>query len=97
MEKESQKEKPSERVREKTLKLTYKEQIALDKLPEKIDALEKLIEEKKSCLADPKCYENIGITTLADELNELEDEYEAKVEELLTIEEKQELIAQQDV
>ena len=44
------------------------------------------------CLADPSCYEEKGITVLAAELAELEAEYETKVEELLTIEEKVEAI-----
>ena len=92
MEKESVKEKPVERVKQKTLKLTYKEKIALEKLPSEIDELETQIDEKKNCLADPKCYEKIGITVLADELAKLEELYEQKVEELLSIEEKVEEI-----
>ncbi|WP_345993825.1 ribosomal protection-like ABC-F family protein [Sulfurimonas sp. HSL-1716] len=92
MEKESTKEKPVERVKQKTLKLTFKEKIALEKLPSEINELEKRIDEKKSCLADPSCYEKIGITVLAAELQELEDTYEQKVEELLSIEEKVEEI-----
>ncbi|WP_345980783.1 ABC-F family ATP-binding cassette domain-containing protein [Sulfurimonas sp. HSL3-2] len=92
MEKESVKEKPVERVKQKTLKLTYKEKIALEKLPSEIDELEAQIDEKKNCLADPKCYEKIGITVLADELAKLEELYEQKVEELLSIEEKVEEI-----
>ena len=92
MEKESVKEKPVERLKQKTLKLTYKEKIALEKLPSEIDELETQIDEKKNCLADPKCYEKIGITVLADELAKLEELYEQKVEELLSIEEKVEEI-----
>ena len=84
--KEPKREKP------KTLKLTYKEKIALEKLPLEIDELELQIEEKNNCLADPKCYEDIGITQLAKELEELENSYEQKVEELLTIQEKEEEI-----
>lgn len=88
------KSKPKEISREKpkTLKLTFKEKIALEKLPQEIDELESKIEEKNMCLADPKCYEDIGITALAKELQELEEIYEQKVEELLTIEEKEESI-----
>jgi len=86
--------KPKELVRkkEKTLKLTFKEKIALEKLPNEIDELELKMEEKNKCLANPKCYEDIGITELAKELQELEEVYENKVEELLTIQEKEELI-----
>lgn len=82
-----QKEEKAKRV-----KLTFKEKIALEKLPIEIEDLEKLMEEKNECLADPKCYEEIGITTLAKELQDLEELYEQKVEELLTIEEKAEEI-----
>ena len=83
---ERKKEKP------KTLKLTFKEKIALETLPQEIDELELKIEEKNNCLADPKCYEEIGITALAKELSEIEEIYEKKVEELLIIEEKAEEI-----
>jgi len=76
----------------KPLKLTFKEKIALEKLPLEIDELEKLIDDKSQCLADPQCYEDIDIVTLADELQELQNIYEQKVEELLNIEEKLEQI-----
>ncbi|MCI4406106.1 MAG: ABC-F family ATP-binding cassette domain-containing protein [Sulfuricurvum sp.] len=76
----------------KALKLTFKEKIALEKLPLEIDELEQQIDEKKKCLANPQCYEKIGITVLAAELQKLEDVYEQKVEELLSIEEKLEEI-----
>ena len=85
--KEEVKEKP------KTLKLTFKEKMALEKLPQEIDELELKIEEKNNCLADPKCYEEIGLSVLAKELQELEELYEQKIEELLSIEEKQEMLA----
>jgi len=79
----------------KPLKLTFKEKIALEKLPLEIDELEKLIDDKSQCLADPQCYEDIDIVTLADELQELQNIYEQKVEELLNIEEKLEQINNQ--
>ena len=93
MEKESAKEKPVERVKQKELKLTFKEKIALEKLPIEIEELEKLIDEKNGCLSNPACYEKIGITVLAEELQKLKENYEQKVDELLTIEEKAEEIA----
>ncbi len=93
MEKESVKEKPQERVKQKELKLTFKEKIALEKLPIEIEELEKLIDEKNLCLSNPSCYEKIGITTLAQELQKLKESYEEKVDELLSIEEKAEEIA----
>jgi ATP-binding cassette subfamily F protein uup len=94
MEKTATVVKPKEatREKEKTLKLTFKEKIALEKLPIEIDELETKIEEKNACLASPKCYEEIGITKLAQELAALEALYEEKIEELLTIQEKEELI-----
>ncbi len=86
------KENEQKTTKPKTLKLTFKEKIALETLPKEIDELELKIEDKNNCLTNPKCYEDIGITTLAKELSELEDIYEKKVEELLSIEEKAEEI-----
>ena len=84
--------KKDKQVKQKVLKLTYKEKIALEQLPLEIEELELLMDEKNSCLANPKCYEEIGITALAKELNDIEAEYEEKVEELLNIQEKEEEI-----
>ncbi len=98
MEKEITTIKPKEQKREKQklLKLIYKEKIALEKLPLEIEELEMLIEEKSNCLADPDCYKEIGIAALAQELANIESEYEEKVEELLTIQEKVEEINAQE-
>ena len=76
----------------KPIKLTFKEKIALEELPNQIEQLEEKIETINNCLADPSCYEEKGLTQLANELEKLEDEYEEKVEELLEIEEKLEKI-----
>jgi len=78
--------------KQKTLKLTFKEKIALEKLPLEIEEIELKIAQKNECLANPKCYEEIGVTQLAKELAELEKMYEQKVEELLEIQEKEEEI-----
>lgn len=86
------KEIESKKQKTKTLKLTFKEKMSLENLPEEIEKLEEKIELKNECLANPKCYEEIGISTLAKELAEIEEEYELKVEELLTIQEKEEEI-----
>jgi ATP-binding cassette subfamily F protein uup len=88
-----QEAKKPKKEKTKPLKLTYKEKILLEQLPLEIEELELLIDEKNECLADPKCYETIGISKLAEELKELETTYEEKVEQLLTIQEKEELIA----
>ncbi|MBA1437848.1 MAG: ABC-F family ATP-binding cassette domain-containing protein [Epsilonproteobacteria bacterium] len=84
--------KQEKKAKPKQLKLTYKEKIALEKLPQEIDALEAQIGQKNNCLADPECYGEVGLSQLAKELEALEAEYEQKVEELLNIEEKVEAI-----
>ncbi|MGA9046676.1 ribosomal protection-like ABC-F family protein [Sulfuricurvum sp.] len=76
----------------KALKLTFNEQRALEKLPLEIEALETKIDELNASLADPKKYEKIGISVLAEELEKTKALYETKVDELLTIEEKAEEI-----
>lgn len=76
----------------KVLKLTFNEQRALEKLPAEIEALEAKIDELNASLADPKKYEKIGISVLAEELEKTKLLYETKVDELLTIEEKVEEI-----
>jgi ATP-binding cassette subfamily F protein uup len=78
--------------KEKILKLSYKEKEQLQRLPDEIESLEKDIEELNTCLSSPKCYENKGLSVLADELKKLEALYEEKVELLLNIEEKVEII-----
>ncbi|MEA3372745.1 MAG: ABC-F family ATP-binding cassette domain-containing protein [Campylobacterota bacterium] len=88
-------EKPKQVEKSKPIKLTYKEKMALESLPEEIEAIEEQIEAMNSCLADPECYGEKGIQTLAKELEALEASYEATVEELLTIEEKVEAIEAQ--
>lgn len=76
----------------KVFKLTFNEQRALEKLPLEIEALESKIDELNASLADPKKYEKIGISVLAEELEKTKALYEEKVDELLTIEEKAEEI-----
>jgi len=88
--KKQQPPKDTKEQKPKKTKLTFKEKIALEKLPLEIDELETKIEEKNNCLSDPKCYETVGLSVLAKELQELQNLYEEKVEELLSIEEKAE-------
>jgi ABC transport system ATP-binding/permease protein len=76
----------------KVFKLTFNEQRALEKLPQEIETLEAKIDELNASLADPKKYEKIGISILAEELEKTKALYEEKVDELLTIEEKAEEI-----
>ena len=78
--------------KKEVFKLTYKEKEALKKLPTQIEAMENKIEEINNCLANPDCYQDIGLTKLSTELEEKEAEYEGMIEELLRIEEKVEII-----
>jgi len=90
LEVELEKEKTSVKVvnePKKQTKLSYKDQREYDSLPNEIEELEAKIEELNSCLADPKCYEKIGIVTLSKELEEKKAIYEEKVERFLTLEE----------
>lgn len=86
------KESTQTREKPKTLKLTFKEKIALEKLPLEIAEIEEEIAQINSCLSDPKCYEERGLSKLAKELEEAEKIYEEKMEELFAIEEKVEEI-----
>ncbi len=79
----------------KPLKLSFNEKKALETLPKEIEAIEIQMEQLNHCLADPTCYEEKGISVLANELNDLEVRYEQKVEALLDIEEKLERIEAQ--
>ncbi|MGJ0300218.1 ribosomal protection-like ABC-F family protein [Aliarcobacter cryaerophilus] len=90
LEVELEKEKTSVKVvnePKKQTKLSYKDQREYDSLTNELEELEAKIEELNSCLADPKCYEKIGIVTLSKELEEKKAIYEEKVERFLTLEE----------
>ncbi|MCT7524864.1 ABC-F family ATP-binding cassette domain-containing protein [Aliarcobacter cryaerophilus] len=90
LEVELEKEKTSVKVvnePKKQTKLSYKDQREYDTLPNELEELEAKIEELNSCLADPKCYEKIGIVALSKELKEKKAIYEEKVERFLTLEE----------
>ncbi|MCT7496382.1 ribosomal protection-like ABC-F family protein [Aliarcobacter cryaerophilus] len=90
LEVELEKEKTSVKVvnePKKQTKLSYKDQREYDSLPNELEELEVKIEELNNCLADPKCYEKIGIVTLSKELEEKKAIYEEKVERFLTLEE----------
>jgi len=83
------------KLKKEVFKLSYKEKEALKKLPDQIEALENKIEEINNCLADPDCYQEIGLSKLSQELLDKEAEYEGLIEELLRIEEKVEIIENQ--
>ena len=88
-EKEIEKPKPV-RERKRKAKLSYKEQKLLEELPLKIEELEEKIAQINECLADPNCYEEKGINTLAEELSQMESEYEKLMEKYIELEEKRE-------
>jgi ATP-binding cassette subfamily F protein uup len=78
--------KKEEPVKEKKqTKLSYKQQQAYDNLPSEIEILEAKIAEINSCLYDPKCYEEKGLTALSEELQKLENEYEEKTDAYLEV------------
>lgn len=89
---ENEPKESKEKPKQKPLKLTFNEQKQLEILPDEIEALEAKIDELNSSLSNPAIYEQIGITTLAKELEEAKELLEQKIDELLAIEEKIEQI-----
>ena len=90
LESDIEKEKTSVKVvnePKKQTKLSYKDQREYDSLPNELEELENKIAELNSCLADPKCYEKIGIVALSKELEEKKAIYEEKVDRFLELEE----------
>jgi len=81
------KEKPKPK---KKKKLSYKEQKELDELPKLIEELETAIAEIEECLADPECYNEKGLVSLSNELEELKKIYDEKIERYLELEELKE-------
>ena len=85
---EKEKNNPKiENLPKKQVKLSYKDQREYDSLPKELEKIEEKIEEINSCLADPKCYEKIGIVVLSKELEEKKAIYEEKVDRFLELEE----------
>lgn len=85
---EKEKNNPKiENLPKKQVKLSYKDQREYDSLPKELEKIEEKIAELNSCLADPKCYEKIGIVVLSKELEETKAIYEEKVERFLELEE----------
>ena len=69
----------------KQTKLSYKDQRDFDNLPDEIEKLEAEIEKLNTCLGDPECYQEKGLTTLSEELSKLEEVYEEKSERYLAL------------
>jgi len=80
----------------RSVKLSYKEKLEYEKLPDQIDEIENKIEELKKCLSNPECYEKIGLIKLSEELSKKEEELEPLIDRLLEIEEKLETIKHMD-
>ncbi|AXX87483.1 ABC transporter, ATP-binding protein [Malaciobacter marinus] len=87
LQKTSQNEEKKRSQPKKQNKLSYKDQVEYDKLPDEIEELENKIEEINNCLANPKCYEQKGIVIVSQELEEVKSVYETKVERFLELEE----------
>jgi len=68
-------------------KLTYNDKRDYEILPKEIEVLEQKIEELNKCIMDPKCYEEIGLVALSEELEKTNNQYEQKVEKFLELEE----------
>ena len=90
--KEKKDEPKFKKVQNRDLKLSYKEKIEYKELPIKIETLEKKIKELNECLQDPNCYNQKGISKIAQELSESESELEKLIERFLEIEEKIDII-----
>ena len=71
-------------------KLSYKEKLEYEKLPDEIDELEMKVAELNECLANPKCYEEKGIIKISEELEQTKNILEEKIERYLELEEKKE-------
>ncbi|WP_457564418.1 ribosomal protection-like ABC-F family protein [Caminibacter sp.] len=87
----NEKQKP----KRKQKKLSYKEQRELEELPKLIEELEITIAELEECLADPECYNQKGLLSLSEELEEIKKIYDEKVDRYLELEEKREELENQ--
>ena len=87
-EKEVEIKKEEPKKERKQTKLSYKEKIEYEKLPDEIDELEMKVIKLNECLADPKCYEEKGIVKMSEELEKTKNELEEKIERYLELEEK---------
>lgn len=89
IEKEIAKEQKEKKSKAPT-KLSYKDQRALELLPQEIEELEIRIKRLESELSDPKIYEQKGIVSIAGELEECKANYEAKLEQYFELMERSE-------
>jgi len=84
--------KPADEVKPKkqVARLNYKEKKILEEYPEKIEKLEEKVEKLQNCLADQKCYEKEGLSEVAKQLEEAENQLEEMTELYLDVELKKE-------
>jgi len=75
-------EKPKSKAQ---TKLSYKEQIDFNTLPDEIEKLENEIEKLNKCLGNPECYQEKGLTIISEELVKLEEVYEIKSDRYLEV------------
>ncbi|RDU67174.1 ABC transporter C-terminal domain-containing protein [Helicobacter equorum] len=68
--------------------LFCKEKLALDSLPQEIEELEGRIALLESDLTNPEKYQNIGITAIANALENLKVELDMKLEQYFALEQK---------
>lgn len=93
IEKEITKEQKEKKERTPT-KLSYKDQRALELLPQEIEELEMSIKKLESELGDPKIYEQRGIVSIANELEECRKNLEMKLEQYFELMEKSESMSE---
>ncbi|MGH2305533.1 ribosomal protection-like ABC-F family protein [Campylobacter taeniopygiae] len=82
----------SNQKEKKNQKLSYKENEILNNHPEKIEIIEKKIEQLNKDLSNPSVYQNIGINKLYEELQKAQEELETLEMEYFTVLEKSENI-----
>ena len=69
-------------------KLSYKEKLEYEKLPDEIDELEAKVISLNECLSNPSCYEEKGIIKISEELEQVKSLLDEKIERYLELEEK---------
>jgi ATP-binding cassette subfamily F protein uup len=69
-------------------KLSYKEKLEYEKLPDEIDELEAKVISLNECLSNPSCYEEKGIIKISQKLEQVKSLLDEKIERYLELEEK---------
>jgi len=82
-----------EKPKQKPNKLSYKEKMELQSLPDEVEALEAKIDSLTQCLSDPECYKQKGLQEVSQELEAVQKEYAIKGDRYLELLEKEERLA----